>query len=671
MIYIENLTFFTGLKSLIYVNKNKHLRQSQINVFYFDSSRSGLYFIEFISLFLPGRFNKMMFKFDELKNAKGAKLGWRILFEDLGNILQEIVKSDCYNENIKYIKEDNSLTAYIKKNIATTISTGELFEPKSMWQTLLMIQVVADHVRSVSINDSVYLLIELRCWMPELSAYANNYGISLIPVTRSLRMRQVVRNLYYSSTILRQVKQIIERAYFKKPVIHINTASNNKQVNPKLIVDAVMIKYEAGSIWSLSELSPESIIFVTGSHKIYEKQLQDIRNAGMRFIALNAKIANGLQVPIYYPLHNNKIAFNPYNSRSYDHLEKKFFKVHFDRFTWVKQYWKSLISAYNAKVYITQFEYFDKHIAVTKAINELGGISAVWQEPYHELSSPGGLIHADLYFGFSPKVKDIEKLNGSEFKYFVSVGYIGDYRFDLVKKDSLDLRLQLQRQGAKKIIAFFDENSLDDDRWFTGHSSVQKNYQFLLEKVVNEDWLGLVIKPKKPLTLRKRLGNIAELLNQAIKTGRCYLFQEDFAITPAQAAQASDIAIHDSLHAGTAGMEAALAGTPTLMLDMEGLDRSQLYQLGIGRVVFKDWESLWNTLNEHWTKGPIPGFGDWSLIIEDLDPFRDGKAAYRMTTYLHWLLEGFKQGLDRDTIMADAAERYCKEWGYDKIYYEL
>jgi hypothetical protein len=70
---------------------------------------------------------------------------------------------------------------------------------------------------------------------------------------------------------------------------------------------------------------------------------------------------------------------------------------------------------------------------------------------------------------------------------------------------------------------------------------------------------------------------------------------------------------------------------------------------------------------DHWKKKPILGFGDWSPILDDLDPFRDGKAAYRITTYLNWLLEGFNQGRDRETILSDAAERYSQKWGADKI----
>ena len=54
-------------------------------------------------------------------------------------------------------------------------------------------------------------------------------------------------------------------------------------------------------------------------------------------------------------------------------------------------------------------------------------------------------------------------------------------------------------------------------------------------------------------------------------------------------------------------------------------------------------------------------------MLDELDPFRDGRAAERMGTYIKWLIDGFKAGMDRETIMADAAERYCEKWGKDKV----
>jgi hypothetical protein len=54
-------------------------------------------------------------------------------------------------------------------------------------------------------------------------------------------------------------------------------------------------------------------------------------------------------------------------------------------------------------------------------------------------------------------------------------------------------------------------------------------------------------------------------------------------------------------------------------------------------------------------------------MLDELDPFRDGGAAERMGMYLKWLLEGFRAGLGRARVMADAAQRYTDRWGKDKV----
>ena len=217
-----------------------------------------------------------------------------------------------------------------------------------------------------------------------------------------------------------------------------------------------------------------------------------------------------------------------------------------------------------------------------------------------------------------------------------------------------------------------DENSLGDERWHTGHELQRENYSFILEQVLSTPWLGVVFKPKLASTLRGRLGGVAELLASAEKTGRCYIYEDSGRYTtsapPVLAGLSADICIHGHLSAGTAALECVLEGLPTLLIDREGCPNSKLYELPEGKVVFKSWPETIEAVMEHF-KAPqgIPGFGDWSPIIDELDPFRDGKAAYRIGTYLHWLIQGFEKGMEREEIMADAAERYKKQWGADKV----
>ena len=164
-----------------------------------------------------------------------------------------------------------------------------------------------------------------------------------------------------------------------------------------------------------------------------------------------------------------------------------------------------------------------------------------------------------------------------------------------------------------------------------------------------------------------------ELLEEAIKSGRCILFEESGRHTtsspPLLGGLASDVCIHGHLSAGTAALECALEGRPTLLIDREGCHESKLYELPKDKVIFKNWDDAIDAMMEHLqTPNGIPKFGDWSPIIEDLDPFRDGKAAQRMGNYLNWLIQGFEQGLDKEVILSDAAERYAKEWGNDKVF---
>jgi hypothetical protein len=183
--------------------------------------------------------------------------------------------------------------------------------------------------------------------------------------------------------------------------------------------------------------------------------------------------------------------------------------------------------------------------------------------------------------------------------------------------------------------------------------------------------LGLVFKPKKAANLRMRLGPVAGLLDEALATGRCYIYEEGGTVAtealPCEASAAADVTI-GILSASTAALECALSGTPTLLIDREAVTYHPLYALEDGRVVFKSWDSLWSALS-HFRRDPasLPRFGDWSPTLSTLDSFRDGRAAERMGQYIHWLCQGLAQGMTRDRAMEHARSKYVASWGEDKV----
>jgi hypothetical protein len=336
-----------------------------------------------------------------------------------------------------------------------------------------------------------------------------------------------------------------------------------------------------------------------------------------------------------------------------------------------KEYWKRLFARHRVKVFTTWFKYNADHCPLAEALRELGGVLAVYQRSYEGEPTAKTALVADVYFGFSREVIGLQASVGSHVDCFVVTGYLGDHRFALARGPARAVREALLRRGARRILAYFDEGSHRDRRWGLEAARLQEHYAYLLEALLRESDLGLVLKPKVPRSLRERLGPAAALLERAIATGRCHLYDEGVmqgAVIPAQAALSADLAVHGSLVSGTAAAEAALAGVPTALIDDDGWRSSPLLRLGVGKVVFRDWPSLLGAWREH-RRDPaaLPGFADWTPILPEIDPFRDGRGAERMGNFLRWLIEAFAAGRSRDQALAEAAERYRAAWGEQAI----
>lgn len=336
----------------------------------------------------------------------------------------------------------------------------------------------------------------------------------------------------------------------------------------------------------------------------------------------------------------------------------------------LKNYWRDLFSRKGIRIYLSWYKYNGFHCAIADALNELNGVTAMYQRALDVTGYAETATDVDLSFGYSSMMGDLEKNIGSVIPYYVVTGYLGDHRFPLLKKHASQVRETILKNGASWVVSFTDESTAADGRWHTGHAHMREDYRFLLEKCLREPWLGLILKPKIPATLKERLGPVAALLEAALKTGRCYLY-EGGPITgsfpPAIAALSADLAIHEHLSSPTAAFEAALAGTPTLLLDREGWSVSPLYELGEGQTVFRDWESLWSAVLEKRSAKNNSPIGDWSPLLDRLDPFRDGGAATRMGNFLKSVLEDLKKGAPKQDALENAACLYRKKWGEDKI----
>ena len=633
---------------------------------------------------------KLYFRLLDVRDKTGLLIRLRIAYKDLGEVQKGVMKECLLQEELWERKERPRLPAYLAKSIAMNSLAGR----ETLWRALFLVQICAWKKGVWGANEAATVLfLERRPWSAAMRRYADCYGVMLTDLKltclswrlkrfaltpRSIATLRALRDRLYHLPLLLAGKD--ERK--KLPAAKIDSADRPVAMKARVAVEyhgnlnlSHPEQYSDLFFWQQSSLPGRDILVTFGipQDPLDQKKWKDLTAREMAAVALYPGASQIPSVPLFAPLPWRSEAPTGGARLSFfrDTRERKWGRRQIRTYDIQRGYWNEFFARYGIRIYVTWRRSDPSQCAIADAMSDVGGVNAIYQRSYQPLPSAEITLDTDIKFAYSPADAGVELCSRSIIRYHVSVGFMGDHRFALLREKAQVVGNALKQHGARHILSFFDENSNDDARWHTGHDLQREHYNFLLEKVLAEPWLGLVVKPKVPSTLRHRLGPVAGLLARAEATGRCYVVEGGAlhgSYPPAVGALASDLAIHGHLGAGSAGVEAALAGVPTLLLDREGWPGHPLYGLGIGRVVFQDWQILWKTCLEHWSRpGGIPGFGDWSAMLEEIDPFRDGRAAERMGTYLKWLIDGFKAGLDRETVMADATERYCATWGRDKI----
>ncbi len=308
-----------------------------------------------------------------------------------------------------------------------------------------------------------------------------------------------------------------------------------------------------------------------------------------------------------------------------------------------KKIYHNLFKKNNIKILLSSHIHQAYNVSAVAAINELGGEAVGYTMSFQEIyESPYNIDSLNYFFSFNNSKHT--KFKYSNLKKILPLGYINDYKFLDCKNEAEAIRKKFLASGAKYIIGFFDQGSVENNMWEIGHDISSNSYKFLLEKIINDKNFALIIKPKKPKLLKYKLGNVYDLLNKAKETGRCLVFEnyskhhvKNFDDIPAKVAMASDLTIHDTLAAGTAGLESALTGTKSIYFDYFGLKKSQFDDNHLN-IVYRDWNILWENVKKD-SEEKLNSLGNWHNIIDKFDSYRDGKTNIRMMNFINKLIK--------------------------------
>ncbi|MFQ5786440.1 MAG: hypothetical protein ACE5H1_00515, partial [Thermodesulfobacteriota bacterium] len=335
-------------------------------------------------------------------------------------------------------------------------------------------------------------------------------------------------------------------------------------------------------------------------------------------------------------------------------------------------YWYDFFHSNKIKINVNQNDIGKDTIPMNQAMEENDGVSISYQwSDTDDMPSIMFSRSSNVHFSFGPAYRHPLEEDHSQLDYLIYCGYITDHAFQEVKKDAYKLRKKILNNGAKFIICFFDENSSDDRMSVITNETSARVHKFFIEKLLEDETIGLILKPGFPNTFYQRMSSINNLIEKAIKTGRCIIIDRGSDLKtdtyPTEAAQAADVCV-GLLLSGTVILESYLSGTTAGFLDLEKLYSNPIYQWGKGKVVFDNLDALFSGVQKY-RESPesIPGFGDLSSWVKDKTPFKDGDASLRIGQYINWLFEKFKEGETRERAMGYANQKYAEFWGEENV----
>lgn len=231
-------------------------------------------------------------------------------------------------------------------------------------------------------------------------------------------------------------------------------------------------------------------------------------------------------------------------------------------------------------------------------------------------------------------------------------GYLLDY--EALRDDSLALQKGLLAklpEGAF-VLGVFDSSVLE--RQCHSIHDLARFYQSLFQWALDRPDTALLLKPKDAQNLN-RLGDAVKGMKRRLgDAGR--LVVADSSIKPLAVAAACDFIVGFGLN--SAVLESAYQGRRGVHLDLTDLRHNYLYDYE-GRLVFQDCEAFVAALDRY-REDPAqePGLGDHTVVIDALEPFRDGHAYQRLCHVLVSCLRALDAGRGWRGALEDVAGLY-------------
>lgn len=451
------------------------------------------------------------------------------------------------------------------------------------------------------------------------------------------------------------------------------------------LVEGAVLGQKSDAYWLVSKMvDPAQVLFVFERHNAafvdVSKQREYIASLGARAVALHpAMTANG-EIPLWLPdsqpdwalsaIHRLSQSRCRINSWAYRTLNRCIERV---------AYWEMFYRAHNVAISQNFTELTDETFAKRIAMELVGGVEmGKMRSELFERSGAAFHFKHEIAFVWHRNIMPMLEFSRTSPRYLLEAGYVYDYLFTQRAIPASVLKENLHARGVKTIIAAFDNAA-----HVNGHISalqIEEFYKCLAEIVLAYPDVGVILKPKKNISVRKyknaqrllnllglgliskkiyplEFPNIENILVKLRNTGRCVELS-GIKANVIDAGLAADIVV--GMPCSTAACEAALAGRSLIMYDPSAA-RGNPVCAGYRRVSFGTIKKFRDRLEECLSTGVSISVKDETLAL--LDPLRDGRAAFRTGVFISRFLESFDEHCEKEECLAQAIDAFSTEGG--------
>jgi len=293
--------------------------------------------------------------------------------------------------------------------------------------------------------------------------------------------------------------------------------------------------------------------------------------------------------------------------------------------------WEVFLASYTPRLNLSLDDPYLRHNAETIALNLHGSqnVGFQWSDDttFHDVLL--AYVGYNVYFAWGSLGEKYWEGNWG-IDQVVHTGYLWGHHYQDSLANREDSRQTLfgTDQRHRFVVSMLDEK-IDD--WHVSEEDLCNFYRVATQLLERRPDTVVVVKPKRPAGVR-HIPSVMSLLAPHVDSGRLVMW--DRSVTDVQEVIAiSDVVV--SMWMGVPYLEAICCGKPGFNYAPAKNLSSPIYPRAHGKIVFDEVDALVEAIDhalEHPEDNPWAEISD---LIDDVDPYRDGKGIERMRQYIH------------------------------------